>query len=157
MHVIYKYTWKNVLRLDGYRPKGETRRLWKFGERFYLPASGDPAPVTVYDVHEHIKWQEGRVYAVQTGYPPTGGLTVGSVELLRIRLVQVNSINDAGALAEGFNSIADFAATWNTIHGAGKNSFDRGPLVWVLRFNLYSVFRDIVDQALAQESINDTQ
>jgi hypothetical protein len=70
-------------------------------------------------------------------------LTLGIVD---VRAERLNAINEAGAKAEGVESVSiadvprnavwsaqqDFAQLWNTIYGPG--SWDENPWVWVVKF-----------------------
>ncbi len=73
------------------------------------------------------KWVVGRTYAVQPGR--------GQLQVARIRVTGLNSeyvtrIRTPDAIAEGFESRADFLNTWIDIHG--EDGLDCR--VWVVTF-----------------------
>ncbi|MDZ4672694.1 MAG: hypothetical protein SH821_17670 [Phototrophicales bacterium] len=121
--MIFAHTLDKVL--CGY--KKQTRRLIKpdekmtFQDGIYRVVSG-----------KRIVYQVGKTYAVQPG---RGKKSVARILLINIRREQVNLINHADAIAEGFDSPELFLATWKIIHGAKSQlSYD----VWVLEFELYT-------------------
>lgn len=54
------------------------------------------------------------------------------LRVLSVGVERVNAISEADARAEGCADVAEFAALWDRLYGAG--SFDRGDWCWVTRF-----------------------
>lgn len=54
--------------------------------------------------------------------------------VLTVTVERVNAISEDDARAEGCETVAEFAALWDSLYGAG--SFDRGDWCWVTRFEV---------------------
>ena len=82
-----------------------------------------------------MKWRVGQTYALQLG---RGKPRIGRrIEIISIRKQFLQGITEADAIAEGFASIAEFAAYWDKINGKKKGyAWADNPTVWVLEFEL---------------------
>lgn len=58
-----------------------------------------------------------------------------STTILEVHREPLHAITEAGAQAEGFASLAEFAAYWDRLHGPG--AWDKNPEVLVLRWAPY--------------------
>lgn len=76
-------------------------------------------------------YKPGHHYAVQPG---RGQLAIGRVMVTAVDLVRVGDLDEAGAHAEGFESVAAFVAYWRALY-AGH--YDEDVQVWRIRFHLY--------------------
>jgi hypothetical protein len=195
--MIFAFTWRNMIALDGYQPKTETSRIampnqvlryftWLGGaDPLYgaaKPSGAWTRPVLMNcdprTGHMRIKYQadlparDAVTYTIQTGYPPSGGVSVGRFIIRDIWSQAINTITEEDALAEGCEALAEdsvivptpvsaldqFAVLWDSIHFANrapayyrKNMFSAGPICWRFRFDVIEVYWDIVDKVLAAD------
>jgi len=117
--MIFAHTWQQVL--DG--TKTQTRRLVNEGVDYRHDN-------TIYR-NNRAMWTVGKTYAVQ---PARGKKQIARIELDAIRLERVCDITHEDARGEGFASIAEFSAVWESMHGKPANEDERP--VWVLTFKL---------------------
>jgi len=123
--MIFAHTIDKVL----CRQKHQTRRVVKPHE--YLVADGDLIKVeAVAKTRLRTVYEVGKQYAVQPGRGKKG---VAYIELTGLREETVADISESDAQAEGFESKADFFATWRNIHGSNA---DLQQKIWVLEFRL---------------------
>jgi len=107
--------------------KTQTRRIAKANETW-----ADESCTAVVQSHNNrtrTKWSVDHTYAVAPGRSKHGQ---GFIELIALYLERAADISEADARAEGFETVADFLATWDTINGKGK----RESAVWVLEFSV---------------------
>jgi hypothetical protein len=105
--------------------KTETRRLRKSGETI------THNPTTVRDANGRIKWQAGRVYAMQD---KRGCYAIGRIRILDITEAYLYPISPESAHAEGFDSPQGFYDVWKEINGYEVVRGDDNTAVWVIAF-----------------------
>jgi len=123
--MIFQHTLAQVIQ----QRKQQTRRVISPGE---VAVRGRYNKIIAVTHNGRKKWVVGRTYAVQPGR--------GQAQVARIRITGLNSeyvtrIRTQDAIAEGFDSRADFLQTWTEIHGQGGLSCR----VWVVQFELAKV------------------
>ena len=131
--------WRQVL--DG--TKTQTRRLWREGDYTWItPELGavEPPFVRILEVsrhdsqdHHRLRWAVGRDYAVQPGRTEK---SLGRIKILEIRREHLQEISEQDAIAEGVDSVASYAALWDSINTKKGTRWADNPDVWVLTFEL---------------------
>lgn len=103
---------------------------------------------TVLDKHGHIKWQQGRHYAIQPAGKRYGAKEVGSFLCTSLKGERLQNISEEDAIAEGiydvawafWNGVDDvsyatavlaFEGLWDGIHKKGER-WAANPQVWVI-------------------------
>lgn len=132
--MIFQHTHQAVL--SG--RKTQTRRVWTRDDRLDLvtnpllriwqPFRGQHVLTNA----GRLKYATGNTYAVQPG---RGKRAVGRIRVTGLRIEGLQSITEAGARAEGVNSVEEFRTLWDKIHGKkpGERWADN-PLVVVIEF-----------------------
>lgn len=122
--MIFQHTLTQVLQ----GRKTQTRRLLRANEE---AVRGQHNRIEAVLHNGRTKWRVGQTYAVQ---PSRNAAQVARIKITHIDSELITDISTEDAIAEGYDTRAEFLAIWETIHGA--NRFDT--LVWVLTFELAS-------------------
>lgn len=133
--MIFAYTLDKVL----LGIKNQTRRPVKSGEIFE-----DNRRILKAD--KRIMYEVGKSYAIQ---PNRGKKAVARFLLTGLRKEPLDSITQADAHAEGYESREGFFETWRKVHGQNA---DLSCEVWVFEFEL----REIIDKSYLSRSIGQT-
>ncbi|MBC7810982.1 MAG: hypothetical protein H7175_07550 [Burkholderiales bacterium] len=80
-----------------------------------------------------LLYRVGNTYFV---IPHRAAKPVGRVRITRIRQENVQDITEADALAEGYESVAEFAAHWDGSNSRRRWRWKTNPRVWVIEFEL---------------------
>ncbi len=123
--MIFQHTYQLILD----EKKTQTRRLVRENE---VAVRGRNNRIDRVQINGRDKWRIGTTYAVQKGRSKP---QIARIELIAINSQLVQNISTQDALAEGFNSRAEFFVMWRRIHGESL-SLQR---VWVLHFVLVGV------------------